>query len=701
METLEWLTDAEIDEADQSAGIYAEIQSMTAPLDRFLSLIHAFEWLSCKDRSEQAAFRAFLAGAFGDPIDIAAGTAPAGGDTDESRHFARLLERARELAAAERFLNWQIAFPGVWSRWESAERHGGFDAVIGNPPWDRMKLQQVEWFAARRPAIAHSRRAADRKRMVRALREDGDALAVEFERANEQTDSAVRVARTGGDYPWLSRGDLNIYSLFVERAMNLVHPQGVVGLLAPSGIASDKTAAPFFQSVATGGRLRALYDFENRKTFFPDVHASFKFCVFVAGRAPVEEPAQCAFYLHEVSELADPERRFPLTAEDFARVNPNTGTASIFRTRRDAELTTAIYRRLPVLVDRSTGEEVRAWPVKYVRMFDMTIDSGLFRTREELEEREGAWPMGGNRFDSPAGEWLPLYEGKMVQAFDHRAAGIVVDPSRLHRPAQPRSASLEQHRDPDWTPAPQFWVEHSRVAVVRSDTGGEEARDETMRFESDAEGCSWWIGWKDVTAPTNVRTVIAAAIPRSGVGNTFPILLPDGDHDAFVAGAPLILANLNATPLDYVARQKVQGQHLNWYIVEQLPVVPLDRYETMRFGPKTAAEVVREVVLELTCTAHDMAHFARDMGHVDDVGAVNPPFPWDEDRRLRLRAKLDAVYFHLYGITGRDDVRYVYSTFPIVERQETAVHGYYLTRDSCLAWMNALAAGRPDAEPDI
>ena len=127
-----------------------------------------------------------------------------------------------------------------------------------------------------------------------------------------------------------------------------------------------------------------------------------------------------------------------------------------------------------------------------------------------------------------------------------------------------------------------------------------------------------------------------------------------------------MLSNLNAIPLDYVARQKVQGQHLNWYIVEQLPVVPPDVYERVRFGPKTAAEIVREAVLELTYTAHDMAPFARDLGYVDEAGVVKPPFLWDEERRLHLRAKLDAVFFHLYGVTDRDDIRYVYSTFPIV-----------------------------------
>ena len=82
-----------------------------------------------------------------------------------------------------------------------------------------------------------------------------------------------------------------------------------------------------------------------------------------------DEPARCAFFLQSVSELEDPEHCFPLSPQGFARVNPNTGTAPIFRPRRAAEITAAIYERLPVLVDRSSGKEVKAWPVKYTRMF--------------------------------------------------------------------------------------------------------------------------------------------------------------------------------------------------------------------------------------------------------------------------------------------------------------------------------------------
>ena len=674
MRTIEELTDAEIAEAHRSAEAFDQVEEATAPLNAILSLVHTLDWLEVKDSEGKTALQSFFSGQLGDPIEIARGRVEASMEKPESARFADLLRVAQCLIAEERFLNWQAAFPGVWTNWQSAGLEGGFDAVIGNPPWDRMKLQQVEWFATRRREIALAPRAAARKRMIVALERDGDPLAHDYAMASERAVMAAGMARRGGDYPLLSSGDVNLYSLFVERAMTLVKPEGVVGLLTPSGIASDKTAAPFFKGVATEGRLKALYDFENKKVFFPDVHASFKFCIFVASPSPIGEAANCAFYLHSVAELADSERCFPLTAEAFARVNPNTGTAPIFRTRRDAELTTAIYDRLPVLADRWAVEEVKAWPVKYTRMFDMTNDSGLFRTRAELEEREGAWPIAGNRFASPAGAWVPLYEGKMVQAFDHRAASVVVNLENQHRPAQPEPATLDQHRNPEWLPDPQYWVLH-----------GETSFPTAVHL----------LGFKDVTAPTNVRSMIAALIPGSGAGNTLPIVLVD---EGEAAGSVLLLANFNAAPFDYVTRQKIQGQHLNWFIVEQLPVVSPDRYESVRFGPKTASEIVREAVLELTYTAHDIAPFARDMGHVDDDGDVLPPFEWDEDRRRHLRAKLDAVYFYLYGVTDRDDVRYIYSTFPIVEHQETAAYGTYRSRDLCLAWMNALAAGDPDAE---
>ena len=196
------------------------------------------------------------------------------------------------------------------------------------------------------------------------------------------------------------------------------------------------------------------------------------------------------------------------------------------------------------------------------------------------------------------------------------------------------------------------------------------------------------------TATTPFKTITASAGTQVGAS---PILSTANCTGSGSDIVPLC-ANFNAIVFDYICRQKVQKNHLNWYIVEQLPVAPPERYEAVRFGPKTAAEIVREAVLELTYTAHDMAPFARDMGLVDESGAVLPPYRWDEDRRFGLRAKLDALYFHLYGVTDRDDIRYIYSTFRVIAREEEEAWGRYRSRDLCLAWVSALEAGSPDAE---
>ena len=451
--------------------------------------------------------------------------------------------------------------------------------------------------------------------------------------------------------------------------MNLIKPDGFVGLLTPSGIYADKTAARFFKSVSTSGRVGGLFDFENKKIFFKDVHASFKFCALIfGGEERLFDQTECAFFLHDTKTIHDKDRCFPLTPVDFARVNPNTGTAPVFRSQRDAEITRRIYERHPVLVDRSGGEERRAWPIRYNTMFHMANDSHLFRTAAQLEA-EGFYPVEGNRWKKGEKLYLPLYEGKMVQAFDHRAASITNREGNLFRPGQPDRTLDEEHRDPAFSPRPRYWVSQQDSAV-------------TKRFD-------WFLAFKDITASTNVRTMIAAAVPQVGCGHTLPVLLPSEDRFD-VGSVACLLANLNSFGFDYIARQKVQGTHLTWYTVEQLPVIASADYDRS-FGTTTARDLVRDHVLRLTYTAHDMAPFARDLG------CEGPPFVWDEEERRHLRARLDALYFHLYGLS-RDDAGYVLDTFPIVRRGDKAAFGRYHTRDLILAYMSALAAGDTETE---
>ena len=212
------------------------------------------------------------------------------------------------------------------------------------------------------------------------------------------------------------------------------------------------------------------------------------------------------------------------------------------------------------------------------------------------------------------------------------------------------------------------------------------AYDSILGSLRQCRGCSAPGNWaytlcfRDIARPTDVRTVIAAVGPRAGYGNKVPLLI---SQDA--AATTNLVANLNALCLDFAARQKVQGTSLNWYIVEQFPVIAPGDYDR-QFGDRSARELVRDHVLRLTYTAHDMAPFARDLGY------DGPPFVWDEEERRHLRARLDALYFHLYGL-DKGDAAYVLDTFPIVRRHDEARFGSYRTRDLVLAYMDALAAG--------
>ena len=553
MQEVEKLTDAEIAEAHQSAERFAEVEIGTKSLDSFLSLLHALDWLNPRDKEDKAALRDFFFGSFGDPVEIALGEAPK--KKRGVRRLAALLEKALMLIEEERFLHWQVAFPGVWTEWENAERKGGFDAVIGNPPWERVKLQEKEWFTARRrPEFARAALAADRKRMIVDLEKAEDPLAHEFAEASERAETEARMARTCGDYPLLSGGDVNLYSLFVERAMSLVKPEGMVGLLTPIGIATDKTSARFFSDQIAMESVKVFYAFENlRGWLFPDVHNEDQPSIIVLSRnSGCFTDFDFCVRVSSWEQFHDPERRFRLSANALSAVNPNTGTTPIFRTRRDAELITRIYSRLPVLVDRSSGKEIKAWPVKYKRMFDMTIDSGLFRTRPKLEKEAGAWSIGNNHFDSQSGKWVPLYEGKMVQIYNHRYASVRVNPKNISGQGVTEELDLEKLCNPATRPEPRYWVNMDQIS---------------------GKNTAWQIGFNDICNTNNERTVIAAAVPSDvGFGNTLPLLCPDAETNWTIELA-LLLANLCSLIYDYIARQKIQARHLNLYIIEQLPIV--------------------------------------------------------------------------------------------------------------------------------
>ncbi len=374
-------------------------------------------------------------------------------------------------------------------------------------------------------------------------------------------------------------------------------------------------------------------------------HGRYKFCLLTLSSAPVAR-GDLTFFLTRADQLHDERRRFQLSAQDFALINPNTLTCPVFRTRVDADLTRAVYSRVPVLMNDATGEN--AWGVQFYAMFHMSNDSPLFS-------------------NSSNPQVLPLYEAKLFYQFNHRL-GTYAGRSPQSEDSELPRPTLQQLQNPDYAVTPRYWVPKEQVETLL-----------TRRWER-----AWTIAFRDIATATNERTSIFSVLPRVGVGNSAPLLL--FEKRTSPSEMACALAGLNSLAFDYVTRQKIAGNHMNFFFVKQLPVLPPSAYL------RADLDFIVPRVLELTYTAWDLKPFA------DDLGYDGPPFRWDEGRRALLRAELDAYYAALYGLT-RDELRYILDpadvygpdfpgeTFRVLKEREIRELGEYRTRRLVLeAW---------------
>jgi len=542
---------------------------------------------------------------------------------------------------------WKETFADVFSR-----KANGFDCVIGNPPWERLKLQEREFFSSAAPSIASAVNAAERRKLIQQLKKENPDLYDRYLHAKEDAEETLDYTRNSQRFPLTGRGDINTYSLFAELALETIGNSGRVGLLVPSGIATDHTTRAFFNTLVDSQSLIGLYDFENRKRLFPDVHGAYKFCVLLfGGRGTEHKSADFVFFAHQIEDLKDKKRHISLSLEDFKRLNPNTMTCPVFRTSRDAELTKAIYRRVPILVDESRKEGGNPWGIRFFTMFHQTNDAELFYAAEQLIE-DGC-SRDGARWVKQEGKtqvvFVPLYEAKMIQAYDHRAASVTVDKENWMRQGQTEPTSLVEHQNPEFTVRSRWWVSNTDVKKALND-----------------DPLPAYLAFKDVTSPTNTRTMIASFVPYSAFLNSAPLIL--FGNKISIQKQACLLANLNSFALDYVVRQKIGGVHLNFYLVKQFPMFSPDFYDSLCPWDKTQTlvEWLSPRVLKMTCTCDDM----KPLG---EAAGLDPPIhKWNADERAELQAELDAAYFVLYGIAN-SEVEYVLSTFAGTQDQQDSL----------------------------
>lgn len=594
-------------------------------------------------------------------------------------------DEIRRLAEQYKFFHWHLVFPDVFrvpgpddeAENEQAGWSGGFDVVIGNPPWERIKLQEKEWFAERRPEIGNAPNAAQRRRMTEALREEDPAVYRAFLEDRRKSEAESTLVRDTERYPLCGRGDVNTYAVFAELKRSLLNPRGRVGCIVPSGIATDDTTKFFFQDLTKTSSLVSLHDFENRQKIFPAIDSRVKFCLLTmaAPGSAARRAADFVFFALDVADLSDPERRFTLSAEEIALLNPNTRTCPIFRSKRDAELTKYLYRRLPVLVReaRDTQTAENPWGLFVRRVFDMNKSDVLSLCSPSSDLHDD--------------ECVRILESKLMHQFDHRWAS--------YRNGEAEDLTPSEKDDPCESVVSRFWVPRSAVdqRLARRDRDGE------LLWQWNR---NWLFAWRDITNTTNERTVIVGLLPRDGTDFTLRICFPN-DHPRLAMVA--LLANLNSFALDYVARQLMGGTHLSDYITEQLAVVP--RTEYLRTTPWNARQRLEGW---LTARTVELCYVALDIVSVaEEVGYRGPPFRWNEERRFLIRCELDAAFFHLYlGTpqewrrsgspellryfpTPRDAVDYIMETFPIVKRKDEARYGSYRTKEVILSIYDEMA----------
>jgi hypothetical protein len=594
------------------------------------------------------------------------------------------IERLRE---EHGFFHWHLEFPDIFRVPDSGGVDidpgvgwvGGFTVLLGNPPWDRLEFEDKKYFSAVEPAIAGLSGAKLRTAITAWLAEDTErARRYNAERRNLKATSAF--ASGSGVFPLCAKGltaggvtKLQVDQLFAEWFTTITAPSGRAGCIIPSAIVTGAGGQFLFGDLTARSAITSLYDFENHgKRFFPGVDARYTFCLLSLVGKTLREPAtRYAFSLVDIAELNDTHRVFTLAEEEIALVSPNTSTPPLSRTRRDADFALAIYRRMPVLSDdakRGGGP----WDIDFKYVFRSANDADILRTRDDLEREGGR--LEGNVFNRNGERVLPMYESKMAHYFDHRW-------NSFHGTGNDdrRRLSITEKDDPTAPAQPRYWISQEGPITVFKGSKNIQFLGVNERLRESGWERDWVCGWRDVCRATDERTAIPAILPRVATLNTFPLMFPRVPSSLVVA----LIAAQSSLIFDFVARQRVGGIHMTQFIWKQLPVPTPTMLEPH-------LPFITPRVLELVYTAYDMTPLASDLG---DEGE---PFRWDEDRRARLRAELDAFFFRMYGIDDRDDVDYILETFQTetggLKNNEIRDHGEYRTKRLVLAEYDRMAA---------
>jgi Peptidase S24-like/N-6 DNA Methylase len=553
------------------------------------------------------------------------------------------------------FHHWHVAFPAVFAA-------GGFDVVLGNPPWEHTELKEKEFFANTHPDIATARTAAIRKRLIAELIDADPVAHRRYVMESRRIDGINHFVRQSSRYPLTARGRINTYAIFAEDMCTIVQQDGTVALIAKSGLFGDLTYADFLSDCLRRDRLATVLDFDNRDRIFPGVQGNVRFSLVVL--RPHSGQVSIAAKLRSVRQATDPDRRYTFTVDQLHALNPDVLTLPLLGGALDAALLVKLHESK----SRLTPD---GWLGRPSTMINMATESGDFRVYEELRD-EGFSRRGGD-FIRDDQCLIPVYESKFIAQFDHRAATFdgVPREQRFKVHAGARRSSEAELSDQGYCVTPRYWVPQVVIA------------------ESHAAQHDWVLAFRDaISATADARSAIAAIVPRSACGHTLPIITTDTPSDA-----GLLLAVINSFVFDYIIKQKVSGGHLVIPALQQAALPPREVFlnEAWNVG-QSIEEWILDRVVELTVTAVDVTPFAAQLGREAMV------FQRIEPRRVALRAELDAAFFQLYEMS-RDDAAHILDTFLIVRRRDEKLFGEYRTKRMILEHYDAMAVATASGSP--
>ena len=584
----------------------------------------------------------------------------------------------KRMADEQRFFHWCVEFPEVFAA------NKGFDVMCGNPPWDKLQMEEEKWFAGKNNDIVKAANQADRKKKISQLEAEDPILYQEFQKACNAIASQSNFVKNSGRFPLTAVGKLELSSLFAELCLSFT--KDAWGLVLPTGIAVNDSNKYFFSKLIDENRLISLYDFENREKLF-DIDSRFKFCLITAGKAQAEpRTVSGGFYLTRIDHLLDPRRIYTLRTDDFARFNPNTKLCPIFRTAKDANLTAKIYRKAPILINDETKENI--WGIRFMMMFNMASASSVFRTRKQLDELGGQLQRDSYIVENDV--YVPLYEGKMFWLYNHHYASFPNEYEVEKRPSSINSTPYSILADSCSSIAPWYWVNKSLVDSRLID--GDKEGNVRWKWEH-----SYYIAFRDVARAADARTCIASLMP-SGIaaGDKAPLVFTSRS----LIPSACFAAMLSSLVFDYVARQKVGGSSMALFIMKQQPTLTPDQI------PSAMQWQIVKRVAELCYFNHDMDGWASELweemseeqrSELPQLGAQQP-WIYNPERRAILQAELDAIFAHLYGL-NTEDLRYILDpedvcgkgcineTFRVLKDHEIRQYGEYRTKRLVLeAW---------------